>query len=73
MKILVTAVALAIAFPAAAQTARAVPPAHDEHAQHRQHMQDCHCCCCDQHGTADRNRDGCDEHAQHRGHDGHGQ
>ena len=68
MKIIVTAVALAAAFPAAAQTAPA-PPVPGEQAEHRQHPQDCHCCCCE-HGMAGRDREHGDDHAQHRGDDG---
>lgn len=69
MKIIVTAVALAAAFPAAAQTAPAPPPVPGEQAGHRQHPQDCHCCCCE-HGMAGRDREHGDDHAQHRGDDG---
>jgi hypothetical protein len=68
MKILVTAVALAAAFPAAAQTAPAGPPAHDEQARHRQHPRDCPCPCCEH--MAGQHREHSDDHAPHRGDDG---
>jgi hypothetical protein len=61
MIILINAVALAAAQPAAQMPAG--PSAHDmQNATH----QGRHCCCCCDEGS--RNREDCAEHAQHRGH-----
>lgn len=66
MKIMFTAIALAIAVPAAAQTTPASPPAHSEHEQHRQHsdQQGCHCPCCEARPGQER-ASCCDEPAGH--------
>ena len=62
MIILIHAVALAAAQPAAQMPAE--PSAHSMQTAHQgRHC----CCCCDEAGQS---REDCAEHAQHRGHDG---
>ena len=59
MKIIVTAIALAFAFPAAAQTAPA------QHADHAQHQPGQH-----QHGQGHADHQGQHQQGQHEGHEG---
>ena len=63
MIILVNAVALAAAQPAAQ-----LPAAPVAHSETMSGQDRCCCCCCHGHES----REGCAEHARHRGHGNHG-